>query len=394
MKKNLFVLIITFLTFSNLIIAQNKVVIVKYGDNLQEIIDQSSDGDTLIINEGDYKASPTPFLEKECGNCIEHLTDVNATYGFIVSGKSLNIFGKNPFKTRLITNAGYGLLFLNSSNSTITNLTITGGKRDKDPNATDGGIVVKNSVVNIKNVTIKDNDNTLPEIIVGICGIVGRENSEIIIEKCVIRNNSWDGVALYRGSKAIIKDNIIEQGRGVGIGITWNTKAIVYNNSVSYYWKGIGTFGTSIAIVKNNLVYENLGWGIVVSGASYMELMNNIIDKNGNCGVALWDSSAKAKIHNNIISNNGWRDEWVCPQVGFWMNGDTRNLEFSFNNVVGNIMGDYRNITNLKGKEGNYSIEPDFDGNYKLPNDSPVLRHLNNFYKGSKSQQNRIGKVD
>lgn len=392
--KKLFVIIIYLLLLTNFLMSQNKVVVVKYGDNLQDIIDKASDGDTLIINEGDYRANPTTFVERECGNCIEHLTDVNATYGFIVSGKSLTIIGRNPLKTRLITSAGYGLFFLNSSNSTVANLTITGGKRDRDPNATNGGIVVKNSVVNIKNMNIKDNDNILPEIIVGICGVVGRENSEIIIDKCIIRNNSWDGVALYRGSKAIIKDNIIEQGRGVGIGITWNAQAIIYNNSVSYYWKGIGTFGTSYAFVKNNQIYENLGWGIVVSGSSYMELLNNIIDKNGNCGVALWDSSAKAKISKNIISNNGWRDEWVCPQVGFWMKGDARKLEFTFNNVVGNIMGDYRNITNLTGKDGNFSIEPDFDRDYKLPADSPVLRHMNNFNKGSKSYHNKVGRVD
>lgn len=392
--KNLYVLIFCLLISPYLLISQNKVIVVKYGDNLQDVINKSSDGDTLIINEGDYKANPTSFLEKECGNCIEHLTDVNATYGFIVSGKSLTIIGRNPLKTRLITNAGYGFLFLNSSNSTIKNLTITGGKRDRDPNATNGGIVVKNSVVNIKNVNIKDNDDTLPEIIVGICGIVGRENSEIIIEKCIIRNNSWDGVALYRGSKAIIKDNLIEQGRGVGIGITWDAKAVVYNNSVSYYWKGIGTFGTSYGFVKNNLICENLGWGIVVSGESHMEVLNNIIDKNGNCGVALWDSSAKAKFSNNIISNNGWRDEWVCPQVGFWMNGDLKNLEFTFNNVVNNIMGDYRNIEDLTGKDGNFSIEPDFDMDYKLPNDSPILKHISTFYKENKSTQQKIGRVD
>ncbi len=372
MYRFLYSLIVTIAVFS-ILSSQNKTIEVRYGDNIQDVINKSLDGDTILIYEGDYRAVPQSFVEFECGNCIDSSTEVTATYGFIVDGKSLTIIGKNPFKTRIITNAGYGFLFLNSKNSTIANLTITGGKRDRDPNATDGGIVVKKSVLKIKNVNIKDNDNTLPDIIVGICGIVGRENSEIIVEKCVIRNNSWDGIALYRGSKAIIIDNIIEQGRGVGIGITWDSKAIVYNNSVSYYWKGIGTFGKAYANVQNNLVFENLGWGVVISGASYMELFNNVIDKNGNCGVALWDSSAQGKIYNNIISNNGWRDEWVCPQVGFWMNGTTQNLDFHHNNVVNNIMGDYRNIENLTGNDGNVSVEPEFDQNYKLPDNSPLL---------------------
>lgn len=393
MIRFLYSLLLLF-TVVNVVISQNKILEVRYGANLQDMINQAMDGDTILIYEGDYKAIPQTFIEYECGNCGEPLTEVTATYGFIVQGKSLTIKGTNPFKTRIITNAGYGLLILNSPNSTITNLTVTGGKRDRDPNATDGGIVVKNSVVTIRNVNIKDNDHTLPDIVVGICGIVGRENSELVIDKCVIRNNSWDGVALYRGSKAIIRENIIEQGRGVGIGITWDAKAVVYNNSVSYYWKGIGTFGNSYADVYNNLIFENLGWGIVITGASFMELRNNIVDKNGNCGVALWDSSAKGIIYNNIITNNGWRDEWVCPQVGFWMNGSIQNLEFHHNNVANNIMGDYRNISDLTGRDGNVSIDPQFDKNYKLPDNSPLS---NSGYSSGKSviiRKNPIGRKE
>ena len=31
-------------------------------------------------------------------------------------------------------------------------------------------------------------------------GIAGREGADIHVERCVIRRNSWDGIALYRGA--------------------------------------------------------------------------------------------------------------------------------------------------------------------------------------------------
>lgn len=397
MKNLLTLLIAMHLTIlSNTTLAQNKSIHVTPLDKLQEIIERAGDGDTLILYEGEYRANPTTMVENECGNCPEFISEVKGTQGFVVKGKSLVITGKNPFRTRLITNAGYGFLFLNSKNSKIENLTITGGKRDPDQNATNGGIVVKNSNVQIRNVHVKDNDHLLDEAIIGICGIVGRENSELIIEECVIRNNSWDGIALYRGSKAIIKNNIIEQGRGAGIGITWDARAVVYNNSVSFYWKGIGTFGNSWAIVNNNLVFENLGWGVVISGSSYMELANNVIDKNGNCGVALWDSMAIGKVYNNIITNNGWRDEWVCPQVGFWLNGDFNKLEFKYNNVWNNIMGEYRNVRNLTGENENLSIDPQFssDKDYRLKSSSPLLNSGSPYYENSTKKRFPIGRYE
>lgn len=393
--KNLILFVLSvILTHSNSL-SGNRTIEVKKGESLQTAFDIAVDGDTILIYEGEFKALPRLYEEEECGNCSQQNTKVKATAGFIISDKTVVIKGAGPFKTKLITNAGYGFLFQGSGGSSISNLTITGGKRDRDANATDGGIVVRNSIVHIKNVHIKDNEEYSDDTVVGIAGIVGRENSELVIEKCIIRNNSWDGVALYRGASALIQENIIEQGRGVGIGITWDAKATVIKNSVSYYWKGIGTFGTSRAIVKNNIVFENLGWGIVITGSAYMEVANNVIDKNGNCGFAVWESTAVGKIYNNIITRNGWRDESVCPQVGFWMNGNPVNVEFSYNNLWNNVMGNYRLIKDMTGLNGNVSVDPQFipEKNYKLDSVSP-MKNAGSFYSNNNGKRFPIGKID
>jgi len=332
--------------------------------NLQELINNSFDGDTIYLTEGTYIATPENFTEEFCGNCINHNTLVNGTAGFVVQDKSLHIRGNNSDEVVLITNAGYGLFFVNSNNSSVSGVTIGGCKRDTSSNATNGSIVLRNSNVLIENCTLSnDTVRKSKTPIAGISGIVLRENSNAVIKSNRILNNTWDGIALYRGSSAVIEDNIIKTGRGAGIGITWDARAIILRNEISGFWKGIGTFGNSYALVKNNSVYNNLGWGIVISGNSIMILENNVITRNGNCGVAPWADSnetASGVITNNIISDNGWRKEWVCPQVGLWMNADSSRFIFSYNNVWNNLNGNYLNIENLTGHIGNISIEPDF----------------------------------
>ena len=60
--------------------------------------------------------------------------------------------------------------------------------------------------------------------------------------------------------------------------------------------------------------------------------------------LALWSGEAVVEFANNIVVQNGWRDEWVCPQVGVWLNGDASNLSFTHNDVWGNVAGDYREV--------------------------------------------------
>jgi hypothetical protein len=328
--------------------------------DLQSAIETAADGDLLILMPGVYEAAPVEYLERLCGNCEEHRTGVSATRGFLVADKALHLIGSGPGATTLVTNAGYGLLFERSPGSYVTGLTITGGRRDLDGMATDAGVVVRESAVTLRDIEIVDNTDRPEEVVVGIGGVMGREGAEIFIVGNTIRNNGWDGVALYRGAVAFIADNEIADGRGAGIGITWDAAAIVLRNRISGYWKGIGTFGSSRAVVRNNAVFDNLGWGVIATGTSFMEAANNVISRNGNCGFALWSDEAIVRFTNNIVVANGWRDEWVCPQVGVWLNGDPSNLSFTYNDVWGNEAGEYREIEDLSGIDGNASFDPLF----------------------------------
>lgn len=324
----------------------------------QTVIDNAQAEDTLLLKPGRYEALPKPYREAICGNCVDPLTEVNATVGFHISGKPLVIIGEDQDSTVLVTNGGYGILFENSYGSYVGNLTVTHGIRDPDDNATDAAFVVKNSRVTIENVRITNNTHRIDTVIVGISGIYGREGAELLIFNNIIRNNGWDGVALYRGATAVIADNVIENGRGAGIGITWDATAIVYRNRISGYWKGIGAFGNSWVVVRNNAVFDNLGWGIIATGNAYMEVINNVVYHNGNCGFAVWEGTARGILKNNIIARNGWKEEWVCLGVGVWMNTALEKFPIVYNNVWNNTAGNYEGINDQTNLNGNISQDP------------------------------------
>jgi hypothetical protein len=361
--------------------------------SLVDAIANAEAGDEIYLFPGTYEADPGSFQENLCGNCLEHQTTVNATVGFHIKDKPLKIRGINVDSVTLVTGAGYGILFDHSWGSKISNVTITGGKRDPDGNATDAGIVVKYSHVTIETCKIINNDHQLDSVVVGIGGIFGRESSEIIARYNLIENNGWDGIALYRGASAMITDNVINKGRGAGIGITWDSKATVMRNRISNFWKGIGTFGNANAVVTNNIVFDNQGWGIIATGFSMMEVRNNVIARNGNCGFAAWSEDARGYLKNNIIAFNGWKEEWVCPCVGVWMNDKLANFPVSYNDVYENKAGNYLGMPEWTGKYGNLSVDPQFVDSldFHLQETSPLRGMGDPYYTNSDGSRSDMG---
>jgi hypothetical protein len=190
---------------------------------------------------------------------------------------------------------------------------------------------------------------------------MGREGAELTIIGNRFTNNTWDAVALYRGATAVIADNEIRQGRGVGIGITWDATATVLRNQVSHYWKGIGSFGATRVTCRNNLVFDNLTWGIVATGTSYMDCANNLIYRNGSCGFCLCDTEAQGRLTNNVIAANGWRKEFICPQVGVANYGHPLQFPMSHNLLWENVADDWRGMPDYTDEYGNVSADPFWD---------------------------------
>jgi len=326
---------------------------------LQTAIDQAPDGATLLIHAGTYTATPVPYADPTCGNCddAEFTKGASATRGFLVTGKGLHLVGEGADKTVLVTGAGYGLLFDDAGSSSVRALKVTGGVRDADGNATDAGIVARKTTLLVQDASISGNDDLYsgpePDPVVGVGGIFGREGSKLTIRDSVVEDNSWDGIALYRGipgvpdsgPTALVQNCRIgctsgcvnTRGRGAGIGVTWDAKLTALGNVVHHYWKGIGSFGTTEVHVRNNVVRDQHGWGIVATGSSTMHAINNVVIGNGTTGMAAWSSGAKGSFVNNIVVGNGIATtEWVGKKTGLWFNASAASFKVAYNLIYDN----------------------------------------------------------
>ncbi len=272
---------------------------------LQRLLDSLEGPALLEFTAGRFPLDPVDFSDSLCGNCEDPGTPAAATRGLLLTGRSLALRGASPDSTVFVTQAGYGLFFEGCRDCALEDLALTGGVRDPDENATDAAVVVRESEVTIRRCRIFDNlgdPETVRETVVGVMGIAGRESARITVEDCLIRRNSWDGIALYRGAAAIIRDCVIDGvdravgaqtggGRGVGIGLTWDSRALLEGNLVRRYWKGIGVFVEAQAVIQRNIVEEVLTWGLALwdagKGHPRAWITENAIYDTGACGASI-----------------------------------------------------------------------------------------------------------
>jgi len=273
------------------------------GDNLQWILDTLRGPAVVRLSEGDYHLDPVAFTDPSCGNCRDSSETVPATRGLLVRGRGIRLAGDSADYVVLHTHAGYGVLFDGCDGCAMTGVTVTDGIRDADGRATDAGVVVRDGEVTLDRCVIRDNlgdSSVVDSIVVGVAGVVIREGGMATVRECRIERNSWDGIALYRKARAHILDNVVNGvdeahgarvggGRGVGIGLTWDARAIVEGNLVTRYWKGIGVFADAQAEVRENVVEDVLTWGLAYRGADggrpVAVMERNAVFETGACGV-------------------------------------------------------------------------------------------------------------
>ena len=301
---------------------------------LQAVLSGKVDSLEIYLQPGDYYLSPTSITDSTCGNCEEPNQFVPATAGLEISGSYVRITGPENRSAVIHTNAGYGIYFNHCKRGIIENLSVTGGIRDPDGNATDAAIVIKNSAVTIRNNHIYGNigDSAIVvKNIVGVMGICGRENSDLTITDNEIIGNSWDGIALYRDATATIIGNLIDGvdkasskvaggGRGVAVGITWNARATIDGNLIKRYWKGIGIFVDANVTARNNIIEDILTWGIAYWDAERGKpvgiIENNIIYSTGACGVSITRSQPgpnPGHLIGNVIVRTAQNPKYDAP---------------------------------------------------------------------------------
>jgi len=296
-------------------------------ENFNQLLANSlADGAVLQLAPGRYRLEPTPYEEYTASASREDPYLVKTSYGLRIAGKDIHIRGAGVGRTFLHTNAGYGVLFEDAQECSLSALTVTGGARTEGGgNIPEAAVVVKgDSLVFIQDCEIADNlgdEKIVEETVSGIMGINVRDGGSAVIRDNRIVRNSWDGIACYWDSHAIIENNVIDGGenrgrahgggRGVGIGITLNPYAEVRGNYVANYWKGIGMFVSPTAIVEENVVEDMLTWGLTVwnagNGAPQAVVERNIVHNTGACGasITLQDPNSSGSFRDNLIVRSG-----------------------------------------------------------------------------------------
>lgn len=295
------------------------------GARLQAVLDSLEGPARVVLAPGLYVLAPVDYTDPRCGNCEDPDQAVPASRGLRLTGAGLVLEGDgaSPADVVIRTDAGYGVLFDGCTDCALRGLTVTGGTRDPDGRATDAGVVVRGGPVTVEDCAIQDNvgdSAAVHSVVVGIAGVAVREDADLTLRGCEIVRNSWDGVALYRGARARVVDNLIDGvdaasggrhggGRGTGIGATWNARVEAVGNRVTRYWKGIGGFVDARVEARRNVVEHVLTWGLAYwgagEGAPVGIFESNAVFDTGACGIIVdrSDPAAAGEDPGRLVHN-------------------------------------------------------------------------------------------
>jgi hypothetical protein len=300
------------------------------GDRLAELLARETDRPLRIVLEpGHYWLSANPWTDPTCGNCEDPNRTVEGTAGLVLSGSGLELVGSRDRADDVVihTRAGHGIVFDGCESCILRGLTITDGVRDTVGETTNAGVLVRESDVHLDSVVIRDNlgdSAVVARTISGVMGVAVREGGQLLMTDSRIIRNSWDGVAMYREARGTLRNNVVDGvdaatgarlggGRGVGIGLTWNARAVVEGNLVRGYWKGIGVFVDAQGEIRENIVEDVLTWGIVLwdadKGTPRALVERNAVSNTGACGINVHDSGEADPepgfVRQNIVVRTG-----------------------------------------------------------------------------------------
>jgi hypothetical protein len=385
-----------------------RLVVLLAGDEagvrLQSLLDTLAGPATVRLEPGRYALAPVAWEDPACGNCQDATETVPTTRGLRLGGQGIVLEGDaaDPDAVTLETRSSYGVLFDGCSGCTLRGITVTGSVRDADGRATSAGVLVRDGAVTVEDCRIHENlgDSAVIHggVIVGVAGVAVREGGDLTLRRCRVTRNSWDGVALYRGARATVTDNLIDGvdaasgarhggGRGVGIGATWDARLIAEGNRVTHYWKGIGAFVDVEADIRENVVEDILTWGIAYWGAGegrpVARIEGNAVYGTGACGISV-DRTGDAPaadpghVRDNLVVATGRNEGYDSGEPYCWQRPIARHAVPEGFEIEGNLVHDVR-------QPGDWPLEPVLDREAFLEAAAPVLEALRRrpFTRGS-----------
>ncbi|UCE66059.1 MAG: right-handed parallel beta-helix repeat-containing protein [Candidatus Zixiibacteriota bacterium] len=292
---------------------------------IQQGIDASSDGDTVLVQPGTY------------------VENINFNGHNIVLGSLFLTTGDTSYVEQTVIDGDYAgsvVRFWGNEDSTaiLSGFTIQNGLAEYG-----GGITCYHSTPEILNNVIKLNEATE-----GGGGIDCYIANPSIIGNSIIENSSgFTGGGVYcNGASPLILDNSIKdnwtRSHGGGIYCRFNSNASIIENDImgNYGYSGAGIYITlSDPIIDGNRISSNDGGNHAKGGGIYCvdsqaDIKNNRIDRNtARTGGGIYvDGDLGAMIENNIIYLN----ITYKSGAGIYCGSDASIIN---NTITGNISG-------------------------------------------------------
>ena len=263
--------------------------------DLQTAIDNASSGDTLVIPAGTYTQPIT--IDKEItldGKGVIFTIEANQPAIRIDTSRPVVI--KNlEIQYRTETKPQQGefpyAIYTSGGDLLVENCTFKGtGSSETSPCAV---LATEASTLTIQQSRF-DGFNFTIQI---------WNESEGLIENCLIMNPGHCGIAIGENSKGILRDNIVTGSRYHGIRCTGgeinaDSNLVIANKNRGFYIGNKSATGT----LSNNLIIDN-ATGIDVFAFSKLDIHNNVIVRSTYTGLSLADT-ADVDVENNIIVEN------------------------------------------------------------------------------------------
>jgi parallel beta-helix repeat protein len=341
--------------------ANNVIVVPDDYSTIQEAVDHSSSGDTVLLKSGVYH-----------GNVV-------------LDKNSVSLVGENR-DTTVIDGSGIGtVVYVNANNAEVSNFTI----QNSGDELTDSGIRINGSynalisnneihgnhlgvyLSSSSNCTLRDNSMTENKYNFGVSG---SSLQEFIHD--IDMSNTVDGkpvayfinqtdkqppadagyVAVINSTNITIKDLTLSKNWQT-IMLAYTTDSTIENITVTANMDAIWLIECSNCSVISNCVKENNWGGIALVNSQLCTFEYNNITGNKGYGVFLSDSSDNMFYNNNFIDN--------LNQV--WLFGVSINSWDNREHVGGNYWSDYTGLDNNKDGFGDRSYVIDSDNMDEYP---------------------------
>jgi nitrous oxidase accessory protein len=268
--------------------------------SIQEGVDKSLPGATLVVGPGTYNESVLITIRLTLIGSGPASTTIRAPFQVLAAKPTINITNTNN-----VIIANFTLETLNpyanithiqdSTNVIVANNTITG--------SADTGIYILRGTGNrIENNTITQNPNAV---------------AILNCTKCTVRNNSLTG-----------NTNGLLIGKG--------SRNQIVNNTMTRNTLGIEISASTQNLVKGNSIADGEGGIDIIDGSSGNNVTRNRVLRQTDSGISLRDADSN-KIFENLVQDNHLpnRTNQTIPSVGLKLQNSTRNM-FYLNNLVRN----------------------------------------------------------